>query len=45
MFKCYDAALYSSKALNWIQISCCKDGALRTREDVAAEIYEKISKI
>lgn len=42
MFKCYDAALYSSNKLNWVQISCCKDGKMRTREDVANEIYEKI---
>ena len=45
MFKCYDAALYSSNTLGWIQISCCENGKMRTREDVAAEIYEKISKI
>ena len=45
MFKCYDAALYSSERLGWIQISCCRDGKMRTREDVAAEIYEKISEI
>jgi len=45
MFKCYDAALYSSNKLGWLQISCCCDGKMRTREDVAAEIYEKLSGI
>ena len=42
MFKCYDAALYVSKALDWVQISCVKDGKMRTREDVAEEIYKRL---
>ena len=42
MFKCYDAALYSSKKLGWLQISCCENGKMRTREDVAEEIYTKL---
>ena len=42
MFKCYDAALYVSKALDWVQISCVKDGKMRTREDVAEEIYTRL---
>ena len=44
MFKCYDAALYVSKALGWVQISCVKDGKMRTREDVAEEIYTRLFK-
>jgi len=44
MFKCYDAALYVSKALDWVQISCVKDGKMRTREDVAEEIYTRLFK-
>ena len=42
MFKCYDAALYVSKTLGWVQISCVKDGKMRTREDVAEEIYKRL---
>ena len=44
MFKCYDAALYVSKTLGWVQISCVKDGKMRTREDVAEEIYKRLFK-
>ena len=42
MDKCYDAALYSCKRLGWKQIKCYNGDVIRTREDIAAEIYRKV---
>ncbi len=39
--RCYEAAMYASDALSWTRISCCKDGFLRTREDIFEEILDK----
>lgn len=45
MAKCYDAALYSCKRLGWEQIKCYEGEKIRTREDIAAEIYGKVGKL
>lgn len=38
----YRAALYSSEKLGWTRIDCVKDGALRTREDIHAEVRKHV---
>ncbi|MBQ7616858.1 hypothetical protein IJS64_02485 [bacterium] len=43
MKKASEAFLYVAKKYNWIQIACAKDGEMRTREDIAEELFEKIS--
>ena len=43
MDKCYDAALYSCKRLGWKQIKCYEGDVIRTREDIAAEIYKEVA--
>ena len=43
MKKASEAFLYVAKKYNWIQIACAKDGEMRTREDIANELFEKIS--
>lgn len=45
MDKCYEAALYSCKRLGWCQIQCYHGDEIRTREDIADEIYEKVGKL
>jgi dTMP kinase len=42
MEKCYDAALFSCKELGWVQIKCYDGDKIRTREDIANEIYERV---
>ena len=37
--KAYSAALYSAKALDWKTIHCANNGKMRSREDIAEEIY------
>ena len=45
MAKCYEAALYSCEKLGWARITCHKDGAIRTREDIFEEIYTKVKEL
>ena len=45
MAKCYEAALYSCKKLGWCRITCHKDGAIRTREDIFEEIYARVKEL
>ncbi len=45
MDKCYDAALYSCEKLGWCRIKCYNGENIRTREDIAEEIYKEASKI
>ncbi len=40
--KAYSAALYSAKALDWKTIHCAQNGKMRSREDIAKEIYTYI---
>ena len=42
MAKCYEAALYSCKRLGWKQIKCYHGEKIRTREDIAEEIYKEV---
>ena len=42
MDKCYDAALYSCRTLGWSQIKCYEGDTIRTREDIAEEIYKEV---
>ena len=41
MDKCYEAALYSCRSLGWKQIKCYNGDVIRTREDIAEEIYKE----
>ncbi|MBQ8164137.1 MAG: deoxynucleoside kinase [Clostridia bacterium] len=43
MNKCYDAALFSCEALGWKRIKCYEGSSMRTREDIAKEIYNEVS--
>ncbi|MBE6675120.1 MAG: thymidylate kinase [Ruminococcaceae bacterium] len=45
MAKCYEAALYSCKKLGWKQIKCYNGDIIRTREDIAEEIYKEVGKL
>lgn len=45
MDKCYDAALYSCKRLGWKQIKCYEGDKIRTREDIAEEIYREVGNL
>lgn len=42
---CRKAALYAADRLGWSVVSCAPDGAIRSREDIAEEIYSIVSKI
>ncbi len=42
---CRKAALYAADRLGWSVVSCAPDGAVRSREDIAEEIYSIVSKI
>ena len=45
MDKCYDAALYSCERLGWSRIRCYNGDVIRTREDIAEEIYKEVGKL
>ena len=40
----HSAACYVAKKYNWFEINCLKDGNLRTREDIAEEIFNEVIK-
>ena len=40
----HNAACYVAKKYNWFEINCLKDGNLRTREDIAEEIFNEVIK-
>lgn len=42
MQKCYEAGKYAADRLGFVKIDCCTDGAIRTRESIADEIYKKV---
>ena len=42
---CRKAALYAANRLGWSVVSCAPDGVVRSREDIAKEIYSIVSKI
>lgn len=41
----YRAALYSAERLGWIKIDCARNGELRPREEIHAEIVERLKDI
>ena len=45
MEKCYDAALFSCKALGWKQIKCYEGDKIRTIDDISEQIYSEVSKL
>ncbi|MBO5091813.1 MAG: deoxynucleoside kinase [Clostridia bacterium] len=45
MAHCYDAALYSCKALGWEQIKCYEGDKIRTIDDIFTEIKTKLAKL
>ncbi len=45
MEKCYDAALFSCKALSWKQIKCYEGDKIRTIDDISEEIYNEVSRL
>ena len=40
--RAYSAALFSAEQLSWTTVHCAKDGSMRSREDIAEEIYIKV---
>ena len=40
--RAYSAAIFSAEKLGWSTIHCSKDGAMRSREDIAEEIYSLV---
>ena len=45
MEKCYDAALFSCKALGWKQIKCYEGDKIRTIDDISKQIYDEVSRL
>lgn len=43
--RAYSAALFSAKALDWKTVHCSRDGQMRTREDIADEIFALVKKL
>lgn len=40
--RCYEAALFSAARLGWQRVSCIRDGALRSIEDISEEIFRRV---
>lgn len=38
IYKSYEAGLYAAEKLGWTRIDCCRDGSMRTIEEIEAEI-------
>jgi dTMP kinase len=45
MAKCYEAALYSCRALGWEQIKCYEGDKIRTIDDISKQIYDEVSRL
>lgn len=45
MEKCYDAALYSCKELNWKRIKCYNGDTIRTIDDISKEILDEVKRL
>ncbi len=41
--RAYSAALFSAKKLNWNTVHCAENGEMRTREDIADEIFNLVT--
>lgn len=42
--KCYQMAQHAAKFYGWTEIQCVKNGAIRPKEELAAEIYTHVTK-
>ena len=42
MHKCFAAGKYAANTLGFVTVDCCEDGAIRSRESIAEEIYQKV---
>ena len=42
--RAYSAALFSAEKLGWTTVHCTDNGSMRTREDIAGEIYSSVKK-
>ena len=42
MQKCYEAGKYAADRLGFVKIDCCEDGAIRSRESIADEVYRNV---
>lgn len=40
LLRAYNAANYTCSKWGWTKVSCTKDGKIRTREDIAKELYD-----
>ena len=45
LYACRDAALYAAEKLGWHVISCAKDGAPRSVEEIHREIVAFVSEV
>ena len=45
MNRCYEAGMYAAQRLGFDVIDCIENGEMRTREDIAEEIYKKVKAI
>ena len=45
MNRCYEAGMYAAERLGFDVIDCIENGEMRTREDIAEEIYKKVKAI
>lgn len=43
--RAYSAALFSAEALSWTTVHCAEKGKMRTREDIAEEVYRAVKNI
>lgn len=42
--KCYEAGLYAAEKWNWNRVACCRDGEMKSREEISDTIYEAVRK-
>lgn len=45
MQKCFEAGKYAADKLGFEKVDCCENGAMRAREDIASEIFEKVKNL
>lgn len=45
MYRCYEAGQYAADRLGFEKIDCILDGEMRSREDIADEIYKKVKSL
>lgn len=42
--KCYDAGGYAAKKWGWEKIECCREGQMKSREEISDMIYDAVRK-